>query len=285
MSKVHEIVTERILEQLAKGVVPWKKPWVLDAGTMPQSVAGRAYRGINTLLLGMMPYDDPRWITYKKAQELGGQVRKGEKSTLVTFWKGLEIDAEDKDGNPVKKTIPFLRYYNVFNVTQVDGLWLKPLQLRAPVNTLKAAEAIALGFPNPPSITYNGLDRAYYNRASDSIHLPSQSSFTSTEGYYETLFHELGHSTGHPSRLDREMGGFFGCETYAKEELVAEFTAAFLCHTVGIEQSIESTSAYIDSWIKVLKSDKTLLVNAASKAQKAMDYILGDNAQELEQAA
>jgi antirestriction protein ArdC len=273
-SKVYEIVTEKILAALEQGTVPWRKPW--QAGIPRNAITNRPYSGINALLLGTTPYSDPRWLTFKQCSAKGGKVRKGEKSTLVVFWKIQDVSKEE-DGEIAEKQIPLLRYYLVFNVEQCDGLDLPKLETRK-VDAIAEAEAIITNMPNPPSIAHDGGARAFYRPQLDSIHLPTRSRFDSTGEYYSTLFHELSHSTGHQSRLNRQTLTEvvpFGSETYSKEELVAEFGAAFLCGHAGIETTLDNSAAYIKGWLKTLRSDPKLAIIAASQGQKAADHILG----------
>jgi antirestriction protein ArdC len=224
----------------------------------------------------MTSYTDPRWLTFKQCSAKGGNVKKGEKSTLVIFWK-LQDVTTDPDGELTERQIPFLRYYLTFNVEQCEGLDLPKLESRK-VDVIAQAEAIVAGMPNPPSISYDGGDRAYYVPARDSIHLPARNSFESAGEYYSTVFHELTHSTGHQSRLDRQTLTEvvpFGSETYSKEELVAEFGAAYLNAHAGIEGTLDNSAAYIQGWLKALRNDPKLAIIAASQGQKAADHILG----------
>jgi antirestriction protein ArdC len=213
----------------------------------------------------------------KQGNQKGGKVRKGEKSSLVIFWKQNIITQESDDGEITEKQIPLLRYYLVWNVEQSEGLDLPALET-GKVGVIAQAEAILVRMPNPPRIGYGGGDKAFYRPLTDSIHLPNRNSFDSAGEYYATLYHELVHSTGHQSRLNRptlaEVSPF-GSETYSKEELVAEFGAAFLCAHAGIETTINNSAAYIDGWLKKLRSDKKLAIIAASQGQKAVDYITG----------
>ena len=274
--KPYEIITESILAQLDNGVVPWRKPWVALPGTVAQSVAGHVYKGINAFLLGMAPYTDNRWITYKEAIKRGGNVRKGEKGTPIAFWK--QFSKENDEGET--KTIPFLRYYTVFNVEQCEGLDLPALPIvESNFTAIEQAEAVVAGMPNAPEINHNGGDKAYYTPKTDKISLPSPEAFDSAENYYATTFHELAHSTGHKDRLDRGISDscIFGNTDYGKEELVAEFTSAFLSQHVGIENTLEISAAYIDHWSQVIKKDRMMIISAASKAQKAADFILGNS--------
>jgi antirestriction protein ArdC len=276
MSKVYEIVTEKIIAALESGTVPWHKPW--KAGIARNAVTNRPYSGINALLLGLSPYSDPRWLTYKQAEAKGGHVRKGEKSTLVIFWKQNTITQENDDGELTEKQLPMLRYYLVWNVEQCDGLDLPPLETKQ-IDVIAQAEAIVASMPQPPQINFDGGAKAYYRPDNDSVHLPGRNSFDSSEEYYSTLFHELTHSTGHETRLNRPTFTEvvpFGSETYSKEELVAEFGAAFLCAHSGIENTINNSAAYIKGWLKKLQSDPKLAILAASQGQKAATYILAN---------
>jgi antirestriction protein ArdC len=286
---VYEIVTEQIIQKLDQGVVPWRKPWRGGAGQEPKSFASRKpYRGVNVWLLTMAAsaagYKSNYWITYKKASELGGQVRKGEKSTLVVFWKVFERDELDSRGKA--KTGFMLRYYRVFCLDQIDGLDESKLPADAKPEEFESlefkpieyCEHIAENMPNKPETRHTEQARAFYNPRDDYVHMPKRETFVGEAEYYSTLFHELGHSTGHKSRLDRSVDGTaaFGSGSYSREELVAEFTACFLCGTAGIEAAtIDNSAAYIASWRKRLKDDAKLVVQAAAKAQKAADYILG----------
>ena len=287
MEKAYDIITDRILAELDKGSVPWRKPWTVPTGMMPQNaVSKRPYTSINSLMLGLAPFPDPRWVTFHGALDLGGSVRKGEKGFPVVFWKWLSVEGEDKDGNKKPKEIPFLRYYTVFNVLQCDGLKLPPLAdvLGEPPQPNDAAERIIATMPDKPSIANDGGVNAFYRPSTDSVHLPKREAFTDAGEYYSVAFHELTHSTGHPKRLarleDLTQLAAFGSADYSKEELVAEFGASYLCHASGIENTIPNSAAYIASWAKRIKDDHKLIVLAASKAQKAVDYITGRKLQE-----
>lgn len=273
-SDVYQIVTDRVIELLEAGTVPWNKPWVGGAAQVPKNLAsGKPYKGINLWLLGCASYSSPYWVTYKQAQERGGQVKKGEKSSLVTFWKMFEAE---KDGQ--KKKIPMLRYYCVFNVEQCDGLDYPKENL--PVrefNAIEQCENIVAAMPKQPILTHNE-QRAYYRRSEDKVNMPKKETFDKPENYYSTLFHELTHATGHESRLGRLQDAVsnFGDSNYAKEELIAEMGASFLCNTAGImERTIDNSASYINSWLKALKNDRKLVISAASKAQQAAEFILG----------
>lgn len=289
---VYEIITEKILEKLDKGVVPWRKPWRGGSAFAPKSFATRKpYNGVNVWLLSMAAmdkgYQSPYWITYKKSKELGGQVRKGEKSTIAVFWKQFETEKTSDSGKIVTDKHFMLRYYNLFNIEQIDDLDESKLPSDAmPDNTeetldfepIEYCDNIVSNMPNRPTIEHSNERRAYYNPAADKVHLPNKEHFTDVPEYYSVAFHELAHSTGHESRLKRDTIGraAFGSSDYSKEELVAEFAACFLCGTAGIETAtIDNSASYIENWRKAIKANVKLVVSAAGKAQKAANYILG----------
>ena len=273
---VFEIVTARILEQLEQGVVPWRKPWRAE---LPCNlVSGKPYRGVNVFLLASQGYGSCYWLTYQQTAKLGGHVKRGEHSTLVTFWHIGDERTRIRDDGTIGKTRPFLlRYYSVFNLEQTEGIDIPRVSSRPAVNPVEQCEAIVEGMPNAPRQEQS--DRAWYRPANDTVGMPARALFDSPEEYYSTLFHELTHSTGHTSRVGREgieQLNTFGSESYSREELIAEMGAAMLCGISGIEtKTLENSAAYLQSWITRLRGDSRLVVSAASAAQKAADYILG----------
>ncbi|MBV9886228.1 MAG: DUF1738 domain-containing protein [Acidobacteria bacterium] len=275
---VYEIITSQILAELEKGVVPWRKPW----RTLPPAnlVSKKPYRAINSFLLGLAGYGSQYWLSYRQAQALGGNVRRGERGTKIVFWKFNEYETETADGETENRTSAFLRYYTVFNLEQTEGL--KALLALPPARPIESAEAILAGMPNPPVYQQGFL--ACYAPSNDTVTMPSPNAFSSRAEYYSTMFHELTHATGHAIRLSRE--GFdkpqeFGSESYSREELVAEMGSAMLCGVAGIEQAtMANSAAYLKSWISRLKSDARLIISAASAAQKAADYIRGEFAKD-----
>jgi len=272
--KVEQIVTEKILEALDKGVVPWKRPWG-SMGPNRSWPAQRPYSGVNALLLGMAVHTTPFWATFNQIKKAGGSVKKGEKGTMVVFWKILEKpDLKDPEKTV---TIPFLRYYKVFNLDQTEGIDVPSFDVREH-QPLEEAEAIVRNMPNAPTIQHGG-EKAVYRPGSDSIQIPAPGLFETRAAYYCSLFHELVHSTGHETRLDRKEKGAFGSDAYAREELVAEIGAGMLCAHVGLDTT-EENAAYIDGWRKRLNDDPRLVVWAASRAQKAVEYILGKGKEE-----
>lgn len=280
---VYKIVTDRIIEKLEKGVVPWKQPWH-DAGLPQNLVTARAYRGINVMLLASLGYEKNYFLTSKQLKELGASIKDGEKPSIVVYWKWLEPKEEDEN----KKQKPFLRYYTVFNIAQCEGIPEKiiPEPLRQ-ANPIPACERAVNEMQNKPKILHKE-NRAYYNPLLDLVNMPAARNFESDESYYATLFHELIHSTGHLSRLNRkgllEMSEQ-GADAYSFEELVAEIGACYLeSHTGIAPNQMEQNAAYINSWLKKLKSDKKFIVQASAFAQKATDYILNIQNVEKEEA-
>ena len=238
---VYDIITERILKKLEEGTVPWRKPWQGgDAGIPRNVVTGFPYRGINAFLLAAAGYASPYWLTFRQAKRRGGNVRKGEHGTPVIFWKWRDPEGGEGGGED-ERVIPVLRYYLVFNVEQCDGVFI-------PVTSLAPQRA-----------------------------------FESEPAYYATLFHELAHATGHARRLARPAvmdAASFGSHAYSKEELIAEMGATFLCGHAGIEaETLESAAFYLDGWIRVLRGDSRLVIQAAAHAQRAADFILGHAAE------
>jgi antirestriction protein ArdC len=282
MSNIYEVITDRIIATLESGVIPWRKEWKASGGgSLPYNLASKKpYRGVNILSLLCSGYGSNGWCTYKQAQSLGYQVRKGEKSSPVVFWK-----YPDKKAAAVveggKDSFPFARFYSVFNIEQLDGVPAAlPFEVE-PFDAIEDAEKIVSGYmlsASHPTLGHGG-DRAYFRPSSDHVQMPEKTAFTSPAGYYATLFHEFAHSTGIKSRCNRaELIGSdgFGGEEYSKEELTAEFSAAFLCAESGIanDQLLTNSAAYIQAWVKKLKNDKTMVVQASQRAQRAADYIL-----------
>jgi len=286
MASVYDIITERVMEQLARGVVPWRKPWATDKRyRFPLNMSsGKPYRGINVFLLASQGYDSPLWLTFNQAKSFGGNVRKGERGTPVVFWQWPDEKAKEKARAAGKQPAPIVRYYTVFNVAQCDGLpevkTAAAKDERTTAERIAECEALVAGIENAP--TYREAPEAWYRPADDVLGMPAFDKFHSPEAYYATLFHELTHATGHDSRLGRlknpDANFSFGSETYAKEELVAEMGAAMLCGVTGIvDKTLDQSASYIAGWLKALKNDKTLVVYAAAQAQKAADWLRGEN--------
>lgn len=283
---VYQVITDRILALLEKNVVPWHQPWNCGEQAPQNLVSRKHYRGVNVFLLNSMHYSAPFWLTFKQAQEMGGNVKRGEKACPVVFWKWLDVQDEETG----QKRIPLLRYYSVFNVAQCEGINVPSVggtsREHSPV---QAAETIVAAMPKRPEIK-RGLDRAFYYPAGDFVGMPNPEQFKSAEDYYSVVFHELTHSTGHETRLNRKgVSGAdgewssFGSTPYAREELVAEMGAAFLSGESGIvERTIDNSASYVASWLQRLKDDSKLVVVAAAQAQKAADWILARHQSEPE---
>lgn len=269
-NQVYQIITDRIIEKLKTGNIPWQKGWTVES--QPRNYKSKKlYRGINTFLLMGTNYALPYFLSFKQAQELGGHVRKGEKGHTVIFWKMQ--DFLDKENGELKK-FPLLRYYTVFNASQIDGVdFPKPETFVH--DPIAGAEAIIDKMPKRPELI-SGNHAAYFPSL-DQVMMPDKPYFRTAEDFYSTFFHELTHSTGHKIRLDRPQSILeFNRQGYAREELVAEMGAAFLCGQCGIvERTIENSAAYVQGWLQALKNDPKMVVVAAAQAQKAADYILG----------
>jgi antirestriction protein ArdC len=293
---VYTRVTDRIIADLEQGVRTWLKPWSAEhaAGRISQPLRhnGTQYRGINIMLLWgeacAKGYAAPIWMTYKQAQELGGQVRKGEHGSLVVYANSITRTETNDAGEDIEREIPFMKGYTVFNVEQVTGL---PAHYYAqPVNPLPLSERIehADRFMTATGATINhGGNRAFYAPARDAIQLPPFEAFKDKESYYATALHEATHWSGAKHRLDRDFSAKrFGDQGYAREELVAELGAAFLCADLGITPEIrDDHAAYLGHWLKVLKEDKRAIFSAAAHAQRAADYLNGLQPKEESAAA
>ena len=281
---IYTRVTNTLIAELEKGVRPWLKPWSADhvAGriTRPLRGNGLPYRGINVLMLWgsalVQGFAAPIWMTFKQAKELGAGVRKGEKGSLVVYADRLTRTEIAEDGEETGRDIYFMKGYTVFNAEQVDGLPDHYYATTAPeLDTLPRIDHAELFFANTGADIRHGGDRAYYAQEADYVRLPPFVSFRDAESYCATLAHELTHWTKHPARLNRDFGRKqWGDEGYAREELVAEIGAAFLCCDLGITpETREDHAAYIDHWLKVMKEDKRAVFQAAAHAQKAADFL------------
>lgn len=306
-NKIYDLITNQMVEKLEKGVVPWQKPWSVHNPWPVNFASKRNYRGINVFILYMENlannYESPFWLTFNQAKKISGYkksgrfwkwdgkgkdpkygVKKGEKSTMVVFWKFLEVADDDKPGK--MKRIPLLRYYNVFNVDQChlpDKILkkIKSVEKRdeSDVGVIEKAEKICNEYEIEVK---HGGEKAYYHKNNDFINLPNKTRFASDADYYLVRFHEMVHSTGHKDRLNRDTivdATIFGNNNYSKEELIAEMGACFLAAEAGINlkdsKLFDNSAAYLRGWLSKIKNDTKLLIQAAGKAQKAVDYILG----------
>jgi antirestriction protein ArdC len=280
----YQAVTDLIIEHLERGVVPWRCPWQREVGIPRNFHTGKTYNGINVLLLGLRHMPSPYWLTFRQAQERGGHVRKGERGSHVIKVgesKSSRADEAEATDEPRRKRL-FLREYTVFNAVQIEGIDFPPVNPIPPLpvsERIEAAEQIVAEMQLPPTIKEGVSTVASYRMATDIVQMPAFTTFESPEAYYLTLFHELIHATGHPSRLNRESlikHDGFGGKVYSQEELVAEMGAAFL----GMEAHIvsdahEQSAAYLQSWLDVLrvKEHKRWIIQAAAQATKAAKYI------------
>ena len=273
---VYEVITARILEQLERGVVPWRRPWALVESK--NLATGKKYRGVNAITL-----PGGLFATFKQVKALGGTVKKGSHGFPVVFFSFPDHTAEDKEKEEEKedgRTAPIIRYYHVFRVEDCEGLKIEKIKEEgSKPSSIEAAETIVANMQSRPTIIEKNSGEAYYCPSTDTVQIPNRSQFPRIEEFYSTLFHELTHSTGHADRLGRKTltaAAAFGSSEYGKEELVAEFGASFLCGTARIDNTtVENSAAYINNWKKVIKADSRLVIQAAGMGQKAADYILG----------
>lgn len=287
--RAYDKITEYVLDLMSQGVNPWAKPWTAEGPRFGQhrGIHGHVYRGINAMMTGMVAsmrgYQSDVWLTFNQCRKMGGNV-KGQKATPVLLWKRIE---RKNDAGEVESAGAMARVFHVFNADQCAGLVLpeklqpKPVEPVKPFEAIAAAEAIAAGYlsgEHAPSLEFGG-DSACYAPGADTVRMPAREAFRSPEHYYCTLFHELGHSTGHTKRLARPaLAGkiHFGDHKYSQEELVAELTACFLQGEAGIlDATAEHSAAYLQHWVTFLKSDPQAFPKAAAAAQKAADLILG----------
>lgn len=285
---VYQIVTDRILDALEHGVCPWHKSWK-SVNELPKNlVSKKTYHGSNLFVLGLASYSSPYFLTYKQAQNLGGNVKRGEKGWPVTFWSFFKKEEVQKDGSTKEMTIPFLRYFTVFNTDQCEGLEEKvpvtDVVVRPDAETIIECEKIVDGYKDKPPV--HKENKAVYHPSTDTVGMPEITSFESSEEYYSTLFHEFAHSTGHESRLNRKGDNQDSShQKYGKEELIAEMTSTFVCAVAGIEnKTFDNSAAYLQGWIDEIKGDRKLLVSAGSAATKAANYILGTSEEKEEEA-
>ncbi len=280
MFDLYSEITDRIIKELETGEIPWQKPWAETGRLAISHGTGKPYSLLNQLLLGKRPGE---YVTYRECQQEGGHVRKGEKASFVVFWKWLET--KDKDTDEITR-IPYLRYYNVFHIGQCEGINQKytlaqPQEPGIDLKPDERADRIIEDYRirTGVTITITKSNDAYYSPGSDTIVLPELKQYSDLAEFYSTAYHEMTHSTGHPSRLNRLKDAAphhsFG---YSKEELVAEIGSAFLVNYSGLEtpSSFRNSAAYIQGWLKSLRNDKRLIVTAAGAAEKAVKFILNE---------
>jgi len=281
----HERVAARLVAQLEAGTAPWQRPWQPGSSYVPTNAAtGKSYRGINALLLLSQDRSDPRWLTYKQAEALDAQVRKGEHGALIQYWKFQEQvpqrDAQgsilrDEAGQALHSSVelerPRVFYAVVFNAQQIEGLPAPETKSR---DWEPIARAEALLAKSEATIVHGGV-RAFYSPARDLIRLPEQGQFETAASYYATALHELGHWTAHPTRLDRNIAHFFGSEEYAREELRAEIASLMLGDDIGVGHDPGQHAAHVGQWIAILKREPLEIFKAAAAAERIRDFVLG----------
>ncbi|MGH0347415.1 ArdC family protein [Sinorhizobium meliloti] len=287
----YQRITDAIIEQFEAGTKPWIRPWRGNSrgSLVPRRATGEAYRGINVLMLWLASelagYEENTWMTYRQAKDLGGQVRKGEKGSLVVKY-GTFTPKEREDDD--ERAIPYLKGYTVFNVEQIENLpdrFYRPAE-ELPATPVPHLETVETFVRNTgAAITYGGTT-ACYRPAPDDILMPDRARFVNEVHLYSTLLHETSHWSGAKHRLDRDLSGRFGRESYAIEELVAELSAAFLCADLGVAHDPrDNTVTYLESWLQALKNDKRAIISAAARAQEAAGYLHGLQAREQSRAA
>jgi len=277
-------VTDAIIADLERGVRTWLRPWKVEhaAGpiTRPLRASGQPYRGINVLMLWASAIEQhfasPIWMTFRQAKELNASVRKGSKGTAVVYANRITKSETLEDGEETERDIVFMKEYSVFNVEQIDGLPEHFYAMTTPgIDPCSRNSTVERFFASTGAAIRHGGNQAYYAPGSDFVQMPPFESFNSTESYYSTLAHEITHWTKHPSRLDRNFGnGPFGSEGYAREELVAEIGAAFLCCDLQVTpEPRDDHAAYLSHWLQVLKEDRRAIFRAAAHAQRAVDFL------------
>lgn len=270
---IYAEITSRIIAQMEQGLIPWQKPWIGSNAAISYTT-GKPYSLLNQMLLG----ESGEYLTFRQCTQAGGHVRKGEKSRMIVFWKWLQ--QEDAETGETRE-IPYLRYYNVFHISQCEGIASR--RIISPESAFTAdqtAESIISSYLERSGVKLHHKDTssAFYRPSDDSISLPYRERFKSTAGYYGTAFHELAHSTGHASRLNRiNSTAHFDSNDYSREELIAEIAASALVNHAGLEtaDSFRNNAAYIQNWLQVLRNDKRFIVSASGKAEKAVNLILG----------
>lgn len=285
---VYQLVTDRIVQALEAGTIPWHKTWSGGAECAQNYMTKRPYHGINAILTNLSPYDTPYFLTFKQAQSLGGNVRKGAKSLPIVFWKVYFTDGNNKpiseEEASTKKDAKkrfVLRYFSIFNIEDIEGIIFEyPKVSTQNIVPLVSGEKIVRCMSQAPKINVAYRSQAFYSPKKDEVYMPEMGQFETGEDYYSTLYHELIHATGHASRLCRPevMDHIrFGTNPYAKEELVAEMGAAFLCQQTGMSSPklFTNQAAYIAGWVRQFESDKRFVIQAATKARQAVEFILG----------
>ena len=279
---LYQHITDKIVKQLEQGTIPWIKPWKnsqqIQAGMPYNGKYGYMYNGINVMLLWAEGYDDDRWMTFKQIADMGGNVKKGESGTIVTFWKFIE-EKDKETGEKTGKRIPFLKYSKVFNFEQTENI--DESKLKAPEVVVNEDTDVLQFVENAGISVTHGGNKACFIPALNRVQMPNQKQFKEMAEYESTLLHEATHATGHKSRLDRDLNNRFGSNAYAFEELVAEIGSAYLCAMMNVQNNELQHTAYIQNWLEVLKNDKRAIFKASTLSKKAVEFLL--SAQESEE--
>lgn len=283
---VYQMITDKVLNAIqTNNSLVWVKSWSDVQGAYPcNGRTGKRYRGVNMFLLSLTEFTSNYWYTYNQIQELGGTLKKGSTSNQVVFWKMLKTtEVNQATGKKEEKIIPMLKYYNVFNYEQTEGIKLKEVVLpNESAEPIELCENVVSDYTKRcklKQLVIGASDRAYYSPSKDLVNMPMLEQFKSTEEYYSVMFHELAHSTGHESRLKRKevvQGGLFGSTDYGLEELVAELTASFVSAEVGIsnESTERNSQAYLKGWYEAISADRKMFITASARASKSADLIL-----------
>jgi antirestriction protein ArdC len=276
MDRIYERVIDQILDSLEKGVVPWRKTWKgVDGPFNP--FTKRYYTGINRIILGTTKYDSPYFMGFDQAQKMGGFVKRGEHGIQILKYSKVVKKVIDDNGEEQIQTKVYPMTLTVFNLSQIQGIEIAEEENKNN-KPIEAADMIIKGMPNPPKINEQRTNKAAYSPSRDTVIIPKLTQFETPEAYYNTLFHEVVHATGHESRLNRQIKNSFGDINYSQEELIAEMGAACLCNVVGIENvTIENSISYVQSWASAIRNDKHLIFKSATQSKRACDYILNKN--------
>lgn len=287
---VYQMVTDRIVAQMEKGIIPWHQPWN-GTGKALNYCTRKPYRGINTCLLSR----EGEYLTFKQIQDLKGKLKKGAESEIVVFYQMCRGKEKDKNTGEEKEVVyPILRYYRVFHISDTEGIPSKITETTSHPDPIEEAESAIFTYVENEKVSLKFInnkpsDRAYYRPSTDTVVVPMLEQYNIPQEYYSTTFHELVHSTSKEGRCNRQPDGpaFFGSESYSREELVAEIGAAMLCNRVGVEvaSTLKNSAGYLQSWLKALKNDNKMIVWAAGRAEKAAKYILGELDENVEQGA
>lgn len=284
MTNVYQMVTDRIIEQMEKGIIPWQKPWVGGVGEAISYTSRKPYSILNQLLLGR----PGEWLTWKQIKDKKGMVKKGAKSGMCVFFQWVEKKVENPETHEMEDcSYPILKWYHVYHIDDTEGIESKTGKVEAnpDIKPVEEAENIIAGYlGREESLQFHNENEsasAYYSPSTDEVVVPNIRQFAIVEEYYSTVFHELTHSTMHEKRCDRKAENklaAFGNNDYSREELVAEIGSAMLCNRAGLdsEKAFKNSVGYIQSWLKQLRNDNRMIVWAAGRAEKAARYIINE---------